>query len=154
MFSPAKAIRDWLKAPYAGIPDAPKFLLGTDQGGKVTTVTLYDTGGPQGGNPDHRITTPTFMVRVRARDYSDGYALASVLHSRLLYARNLVLEGARFTYFSTLTAPAFISKDDQEYHIFTFNIQTLLTLTSNPTGDLLWAGGIKWAGGVTWAKGA
>lgn len=124
--SPAQQIVEYLDGAGAGtlggVGPGWAIYAFAEPSSPENVITVYDGGGGE-PEPDQDLFRPNFQVRVRALDYTEGYAKQVQIRD-LLIAENAVIPMMGIFLTQDVTP---IGKDDNDRHITTANYRALRT---------------------------
>lgn len=85
-------------------------------------ITVYDTGGlpPDTDQLDRR---PTFQVRVKAEQYTEGYAKLKAVAAFLQSRYGVVIDGVRYASFEAESDILSLGRDDRNVFLLTLNFR-------------------------------
>ena len=128
MNAPAEDIKDMLEAESSlGLTFQTDLFIGREPSKPDNSVTIFDTSGYPPmltlGN-DSQYYYPSVQIRVRNRDYQDGYALISSIVALLHGKHNEVWNNTYYSVIACSSEPFLL--DWQEHYarfVCNFNIQ-------------------------------
>lgn len=103
---------------------AMPLYIGNSPALPVENITIYDTGGTN-ANAEFQHDDVTFMIRVKAKLYADGYNTAYAIKRLLLGLTGWQTEGWNYAGFYLVSDVLRIGRDSDDYEIFTVNFLTL-----------------------------
>lgn len=130
MTSPAQDLKDKLESAGVATFAATSgwsLRVGKEPATPDTTVTLYDTGGPD-PNPKWLIEEPRVMARVRgaADDYPGAYAKAIEVRDELLGSPRETVNGTVYVGIWAEQDPSLIEYDEESRPVFTINFRLVI----------------------------
>jgi len=92
--------------------------VGQEPKDPVTAITVLDTGGGAPDTCEQDIFYPTFLVRVRAGKYAEGYSKCNEIMRMLTRASALTLGGSTYAFVQAETDVESLGKNDTDKEIF------------------------------------
>lgn len=119
--SPAMDIADLIRTNEA---EGWTVYTGNEAPSPDDAITVYDTGGGQ-ANADRPLYDPTIQVRVRSREYADGYTKALAIRDLLMIRTARDIGIWHYTGFWLVSDVAKIGRDDSDRELFTVNFRLM-----------------------------
>jgi len=99
-------------------------FIGTSPAIPAQNITIYDTGGTN-ANAEFQHDDVTFMIRVKAKLYADGYNTAYAIKRLLLGLTGWQTDGWNYAGFYLVNDVIRIGRDSDDLEIFTVNFLTM-----------------------------